>query len=496
MSILRKLLSQTLIYGASTILARLMNLLLTPLYTNLPDRISQSDFGAYINLYAYVAFVNVLLTFGMETTFFRYLQEPGDLRRTYGQTFSWVLMVSALASGLLLLLRRPLAGAMGYAERPELIGTLALVVLLDALAALPLAKLRHEERVRWFSAITLSNVLITISLNLIFILGMGMGIEGIFYANLAASAAKLGMALWRNLPPLLLPTPRAMGEKLEYGFFIMLAGFAGVMNETLDRVMLPYRWGEAAPFDGLMLDGREMNGIYGANYKVAMLIALATQAFRFAAEPFFFRQAGQKDSPETFARVFHYFVLAALAGFLLIGSFALEIEQFNFFGLTKGSFVGSSYWSGVKAVPVLLMAYVFSGAYINLSIWFKITKQTRFALLFTSLGAGVTLIINYFGIPVYGYMASAWATLACYAAMSALVYFTGQRYYPLPYRMGRILLYGLLFLAAYGLNRQIGWSEGDPAVLGMKLLVCILLLGGIVLAERSWPPFGQGQAIS
>ncbi|TAE52650.1 MAG: polysaccharide biosynthesis protein [Bacteroidetes bacterium] len=489
MSIFRKLVSQTAIYGISTILARLMNLLLTPLYTNNPDLISQADFGSYINLYAFVAFVNVLLSFGMETTFFRYVQDSKDAPRTYALTFSWVALVSLAFTCIALPLYTSIANIMGYGERPELLLLLAGIVVLDALASIPLAKLRHEDRTRWFATITLTNVMITISLNLVLILGFRMGIEGIFIANLAASGIKLLMSFHKNLPAFVRPRRDEIQEMLNYAFFIMLAGFAGIMNETLDRVMLPYRWGEGAPFDGMMLSGKEMNGIYGANYKVAMLISLATQAFRYAAEPFFFRNSGQKDSPETFAKVFHYFMIASMTGFLLIASFALEIEQFNFFGLTGKSFVGSAYWSGVKAVPILLLGYVCSGAYINMSIWFKITKQTRFAMLFTGTGAAITIAVNYFGIPIWGYMACAWATLLCYVVMTVLVYVVGQKYYPVPYRVQRLLLYLGLFVGAWLLNAQIGWTSGDPLIFAMKLFVALLAIGIVAASERFLPVF-------
>ncbi|MDX1909392.1 MAG: oligosaccharide flippase family protein [Bacteroidia bacterium] len=490
MSVLKKLAGQTAIYGISTVLTRVMNLVFTPLYTNAPAIVADDGLGMYINLYAYVSFLNVLLTFGMETTFFRFISESKDPDKTYAQAFIWVGLAAGIFLGGVALLVAPVAGMMGYAGREPLLLTVAGVVFLDALAALPLARLRHQERVTLFSTITLTNVLVTIVLNLVLIFGAGWGVEAIFAANLAASAVRLGMALWKNTPPTLRPDLAHLRPMVEYGFFIMLAGFAGIMNETLDRIMLPMRWPEGGVYDGAIQTGLAMTGIYGANYKIAMLISLATQAFRYAAEPFFFKTAQEKDSPETFARVFHYFVIASLGAFLCISSFAWEILAFDFFGLAGGyTFVGKAYWAGVKAIPVLLLAYVCSGAYINMSIWFKITKQTRFALLFTGVGAAITIAINYWGIPIYGYMACAWATLICYAVMCVLVYGVGQRYYPIPYRIRRILVYGVIFLGAWWATRQAGPSEGDWLVLGMKVLVCAGTFGGVILAERLMPVF-------
>lgn len=491
MSILKKLLGQTAVYGISTVLSRLMNLLFMPLYTNLfPTEV----YGVYINLYAYVAFINVVLTFGMETAFFRFSQESSRPEQDYGGAFQWVALMTAAFSVLACLLRAPIAAAMGYPGQERLILLLAGILALDALAALPLARLRQQERVKRFAFITLANVLVTIAANLVFVLGMGLGIEYVFVANLIASAVRLGMALWGNLPPRLRPERARLREMISYGFYIMLAGFAGIMNETLDRVMLPRRWTDGDWFDGMAQTGESLTGIYGANYKVAMLIALATQAFRYAAEPFFFKEAGEKDSPETFARIFHYYMIAALGGFLLIGSFMWEIVSFNAFGLTGSkTFVNQAYWSGLKAIPLLLGGYVLSGAYINMSIWFKITKQTRFALLFTGTGALITILVNYFGIPRIGYMAGAWATLLCYLVMSILVYLAGQRYYPIPYRMGRLLLYALGITLAWQLNAQIADSAGWAGTL-MKAGLCALALGGVVLAERMAPVFGKASA--
>ena len=486
MSILKKLASQTLIYGTSIILSRLINLAFTPIYTHIFPR---EVYGIYTNLYAYVAFANVVLTFGMETTFFRFVQDQADPRKVYGQAFTWVALMALVLGGLVALLRAPLAAAMGYPGQGGLILMLAGIIALDALAALPLARLRQEERVRWFATILLTNVLVTLAANLVFVVWLRMGIEYVFVANLIASVIRLGMSLWRNLPQHLRPDLALLRPMLRYAFYIMLAGLAGIMNETLDRIMIPFRWPEGQWYDGALQSGEALNGIYGANYKLVMFIALATMAFRYAAEPFFFREAGEKDSPRTFARVFHYFTLAALTGFLLVASFAQEIVAFGFWGLfgADKTFIDASYWSGLKAVPILLVAYVFSGVYTNISIWFKLTNQTRFALLFTGTGASITVIVNYFGIPHYGYMASAWATLLCYAAMAVLVYVVGQRYYPIPYRLGRLGLYGLLFLGVYAINRQIGAVDGYWLAFGAKAAFILLALGVVVLVERFWP---------
>jgi O-antigen/teichoic acid export membrane protein len=489
---LRKLASQTFLYGSSIILARLINLAFTPIYTNLfPKEI----YGIFTNLYAYVAVVNVLLSFGMETTFFRFVQDESDPKKIYGQAFAWVGLLVLLFAAVVGSLHAPIAALMGYPGRGELILLLLGIVVLDALAALPKARLRQEERVRWFAVIILTNVLVTLVANVVFVLWLRLGIEYVFVANLIASAIQFLMTLWRNVPTQLRPDPRLLRAMLPYAFFIMLAGLAGIMNETLDRIMLPLRWTDGTWFAGAARSPQEMNGIYGAIYKIAILIQLAIMAFRYAAEPFFFREASQKDSPRTFARVFHYFTLATLAGFLLIGSFDQEIVSFDFFGVfgPEWTFVDEDYWVGLDVVPILLLAYVFSGAYTNLSIWYKLTKQTRFALLFTSTGALITILVNYFGIPTYGYLASAWATLLCYATMAVMVYVAGQVYYPIPYRIGRVSLYGALFVGAFFLNQHIGPTNGYWLAGLAKVLICAATLGLVAVAERMWPVFSQAR---
>ncbi len=491
MSILRKLAGQTFIYGSSVILARLLNLAFTPLYTNI---FPKEVYGIYINLYAYVAFINVVITFGMETTFFRFIQDSESPRKVYGQAFFWVATMAGTCAILGTLLHTVLAGWMGYAGQEHYLLYLIAIIALDGLAALPLAKLRHEERVGWFSAVLITNVVITLIANLVFVYWLRWGIEWVFISNLIASVIRLSMALWKNLPTHIKPDFTLLHSMLAYAWYIMIAGFAGIMNETLDRVMIPFRWEDGKIFDDMAMSGEAMNGIYGANYKVAMLISLATQAFRYAAEPFFFKEDGQKDSPQTFARVFHYFMLAALTGFLIIASFKQEIVGFDIFGLTRGTFVNENYWSGTKVIPILLGAYVFSAAYINISIWFKITKQTRFAILFTGTGALITILVNYFGIPHYGYMASAWATLACYATMCALVYLVGRKYYPIPYPIGRLTGYGILFLLGFWINETIGPTNGYWPAFVFKALICLVVVAMVGGMEK-WKPVLKRQEV-
>lgn len=485
MGVLKKLAGQTFIYGSSTILSRLLNVLFLPILTN---RFSKDLFGVYSNLYAWISLLNVFLIFGMETTLFRFIQDKEDPKKVYAQAFYFVLIVLALFMGLVIPFHQTVAGWIDYEGNEYFLLLIFSIISLDVLAAIPKAMLRHQERSAWFGIIMLINVLVNLGSLIVFIIWLEKVIEYVFIANIISSSIVLILSLWKNLPGRPQWDWALLWSMLDYAFFIMIAGLAGIMNETLDRIMIPMRWPEGGVFKGVVETGESLNGVYAANYKVAMFIALATTAFRYAAEPFFFKEAADKNSPQTFARVFHYFMMASLAGFLLISSFAAEIMAFDLFGLLNSTFVGKSFWSGQEVIPILLLAYVFNAAYINISIWFKITKQTRFAILFTGSGALVTISILYFGIPVYGYMAAAWATLICYILMSTMVYFVGQKYYPIPYKISRLLLYTGIILLAYLLNRNIGATDGFFLAFLMKILICAGAFLLIFLYEKRKTP--------
>lgn len=491
MSKLKKLVGQTFIYGVSSIIAKFLTVFLTPIYT---ESFSEGVYGQVVELYAYTALLNVVLTFGMETTFFRFLQDGESSEDVYPSAFSWILTL-CLGFGFIIVIFHPfLATSIGYADHPEWILILGGVLIIDAISAIPMAKLRQEDKANRFALINIVNILITISLNVVFILGLGLGITYIFIANIIASFIKLILALWRNSPSRIGWNRSLIRPMLQYGGFIMIAGLPGMLNEVLDRTLIPMLWPEGKSLDGRTFTGLEMNGVYGANYRIAMLISLATQAFRYAAEPFFFKEAKDKNSPETFARVFHYFMLASLTACLLISVFAYDIASFDFLGIPEffgredWTFVDSRYWIGLPVVPILLMAYVFQGAYLNMSFWFKITKQTQFALLFVGSGAVITVSVNYWGIPIYGYMASAWATFFCYALMCLLVYVIGQRYYPIPYRMLRLFIYVGVYLGAYLFIFRLALHGNTPALWG-KIGISFLALSLVGLLEYFFPIF-------
>ncbi len=490
MAKLKKLAGQTIIYGASSIVARFLNVFLTPIHT---ESFPEAAYGQVTQLLAYVALMNIILTFGMETTFFRFLQDGKSSSEVYKTSFTWILFLCTIWGTMMLLFYIPIANITGYEKSPEWILMLSIVILLDALASLPMAKLRQEDKPARFAWINITSIIISVTANVVFILIMGLGITYIFVAFLLASSVKLLLAFWNNFPKGLGWNRELIGPMLTYGGFIMVAGLPGMLNEVLDRILIPDLWPDGKIFQHRALSGAQMNGIYGANYKIAMLILLATQAYRYAAEPFFFKEAKDKQSPRTFARIFHYFVLAAMIASLLLSTFAYEIASFDFLGIPEllgkkdWTFIDRPYWIGLTVVPVLTMAYVLQGAYLNMSFWFKITKQTHFALLFSGSGALVTIIINVWGIPVYGYLASAWATFCSYGLMCILVYFSGQKYYPIPYRLARLVLYAsILLLTYFFIFHSISIFEVVP-VFWQKLTIIFISLGIVALIEYRFP---------
>jgi O-antigen/teichoic acid export membrane protein len=475
LSQIKSLASQTAAYGLSTILGRTLNYLLVPLYTRL---FLPAEYGVVTDLYALVAFLNIVYTYGMETAFFRKVQSEGF--RVY-QTAFWSLLISSLLfTGLLLLLAQPIANGLRYPNHPEYIRWFALILGLDALAALPFARLRHEEKALKFAGIKLVNIGLNIGLNLFFLLlcpwlvasgklsfltnlvySAEVGVGYIFLSNLLAN----GITLLFLLP--LFPR-RFSGfdyglwqQMFGYALPLLFAGLAGMVNETIDRIMLKYLLPMSTQ------EALHEVGIYGAVYKLAMLMSIFTQTFRTAAEPFFFRQANQADARQVYAQVMQVFVLAGGLIFLGVTLFLPIVRHF----------IDAAYFEGLGVVPILLLANLFLGMYYNQSVWYKLSDQTRWGMYLSVAGAAITILGNWLLIPHYGYVGSAYTTLACYLSMMLLSYWLGQRYYPVPYRLNRIARYLLLALLVYLID--LGISPLLPEVFAWILR--ILLFFGYAL---------------
>ncbi|WPL16292.1 CTP synthase [Thiorhodovibrio winogradskyi] len=453
MNPLKRLAAQTAIYGVSSVFGRFLNYLLVPLFTY---SFAPAEYGVVAEFYAYMGFLAVLLVFGLETGYFRFrAADPAAA----GVVFATVARALLVANGLFLLAavvwRQPVADLLRHSAHPEYILWAAAIVALDSIGAAAFARLRAENRAGRFATIKLIEIGANIGLNLFFIVlcreafaadpqsPLGrlwlpeIGIGYVFIANLAASGLKLML-----LSPQLLGVfggfdRHLLKRLLRYSLPLVVVGMAGIVNEMLDRAALKY----LLPHDNAT--NMAQLGIYSASYKLSILMALFIQAFRYAGEPFFFAYAKEQNARATYALVLHGFVIFCVAIFLLV---SLNLDFFQYF-------VGASYREGLGVVPVLLLANLLLGIYVNLSIWYKLTDRTLMGAGVALVGAGVTVGMLLWLVPTHGYQGAAWAHLVCYGVMVVLSYVLGRRFYPVPYDLARVLGYPLLGLAMLLLDR-------------------------------------------
>lgn len=454
MNPLKKLLGQTAVYGLSSIVGRMLNYLLVPLYLWVFK--DPSDYGVVSQLYAVVAFLMIFLTFGMETAFFRFIQDRSDKDQVYRNSLLTVLALNVLFFVIVLFFSGQLSVLLLMHDHPEYVTLLSAIVCVDAVSSLPLARLRAEEKPKQFAVIQLAAIGLNIGLNLFFMLVLfdeSRPEEGVFFillANLLSSLVK-PLALYSDFLNISWNFDLKLGwDMTKYAIPIVIAGFAGIVNETIDRLMLKHILHDL-PNMNIELANREI-GIYSACYKLAMLVTILLQAYRYAAEPFFFNQMKNEDRNKTYVRLMNYFVAAMCLVFLGI---ALNLDIFRHFVTNK------SYWDGLRVVPILLLANVFFGIYLNQSIWYKLSNQTKFGAYIAIGGAVITVAINYYFIPTHGYMASAWATLIVYAAQMVASYILGQKYYPIPYNLRKFGLYLGTSLLLFFTARWVVLEEGS-----------------------------------
>ena len=443
MNPLKKLLGQTAVYGLSSILGRTLNYLLVPFYLLYFKH--PSDYGVVSQLYAFVAFLMVFLTFGMETAYFRFIQNEKDKPNAFSTGFMAILLVNSVFMVSLFLFNQNLANLLVIGKNNHYIVLMGVIVVVDAISALPLAKLRAEENAKKFAIIQFSSIAVNILLNVIlfaWFFDSDRPEEGIFFiliANLLSSLVK-PVFLYKDFLLFKFTFHWDLFKRMIiYGFPILIGGFAGIINETIDRILLKQIIYDPAIPNSAKFADHEI-GVYSACYKLAMLVTILLQAYRYAAEPFFFNQMKDQDRNKTYVKLMNYFVAAMCLIFLGI---TLNLNIFKYF------ITNESYWEGLKVVPILLLAYVFLGIYYNQSIWYKLSNQTKFGAYIALIGAAVTILINVIFIPSYGYMASAWATLIVYALQMVLSYFLGQKYYPIKYNRRKFTLYLLSCLIIY-----------------------------------------------
>ena len=486
MGSIKKLAGQTAIYGLSSIMGRLLNYLLVPFYTRI---FSTIEYGVVSELFAYVSFLMILFTYGMETSFFHFSEKDHDRDKVYTTGIISLLGSSLFVSGLMILFSSSISRWILYPKHPEYITWFALILAFDALTALPFARLRQQNKAKRFATIKIINILLNISFNVFFLVlcprwihehAMFAGIAEIVYSPKIGVGYVFISNLLASLITLLLLIPQMRQvtfrfdvslwkEMLIYGFPLLIAGFAGMVNETFDRAVYKY----LAPNKTIALT---QLGIYSACYKLAIVMTLFIQTFRYAAEPFFFSLYKKENNKIMYARVMNYFVITCAFIFLMV---MLYIDAFKLF-------IGEPFRAGLAVVPILLLANMCLGIFYNLSMWYKLTGQTRFGAYFSIFGALLTILLLWWLIPIMGYMGAAWATLVVYAAMMILSYFTGQKYFPIPYDLGRIFTYIglalLIYFAGYGIEKLMKPSDVVEFIINTLLLMAFV--GFIFVIEK------------
>ena len=468
MAKLASLAKDTAIYGLSSIVGRFLNYLLVPLYT---AKISAASggYGVITNMYAYTALVLVLLTFGMETTYFRFTNKTHeDSQRVYSTTLISVGFVSLLFALLVVLFVDPISALMGYADHPSDVWVMAVTVAIDAFLCIPFAYLRQQKKALKFAALKLLNILVSILLNIIYFAVLeGQDVGFAFYINLVCSAM-LAVCLVREILPIRYGLDLAVLRRmLSYSWPILILGIAGILNQTADKMLFPY-----------IYKGTDMHaqlGIYGAASKIAMIMAMITQAFRYAYEPIVFAGVKDKDQHQMYCSAMKYFIIFTLLAFLMVMGY-MDILKY---------IIGSDYWSGLRVVPIVMAAEIMMGIYFNLSFWYKITDKTIWGAVFSGLGCAVLLAVNIIFVPRYGYMACAWGGFAGYGVAMVASYLVGQKYYPLAYPLKDIAFYVLLAVILFFAMR--GASHELPVWLSLGVNTLLLLLFAGIIIKRDLP---------
>ena len=467
----RKLAGQTMIYGLGTIIPRFLHYaVMTPFYTRIFT--DTSDYGIITEMYAWIVLLLVILTYGMETGFFRFSQKQDeDPEKVYSTALISLMITSMLFVIAVNIFIRPVASLMGYPDNAGYIRMFAGIVAIDAFTAIPFARLRKENKPLIFSLIKLINVFVTISL-VVFLLKIAPAVwersDGwfrsiynpeykvgyVFVANLISSGVTLMILIPVILKTRLLFSSLLWYRMVAYSFPLLLAGLSGTINDVLDKVILRRMIGEE--------EGLAMLGKYGAAYKIGVLMALFIQMFRFAAEPFFFERARDADAKETYAFVMKYFVLIMLVIFLVINLYLSVIQNI----------VPIHYQEAMAVVPIISMAYLLYGIYVNHSIWYKINDMTVYAVYISVTGVIITVLINILLIPVYGYMASAWAHVAAYGTMILMSFILARKYYRVDYNVTRYIPYFMIAIGMVIFSRTFNYVS-----LPMELLINTILLG-------------------
>ena len=473
MNSFKKLAGETAIYGMSSIVGRFINWWLVPYYSFV---FVTAEYGVVTNLYAYSAFLLVFLSYGMETGFFRFASKSENKEKAYSTALISLFSTSIAFLLLVLAFSGTIAAWIDYPDHPEYIQWFAIIVVLDTLTAIPFAKLRIESKALKFATFKFINIFLTIFLNVFFlsicpallkdnpnswvnlIYSPEIGVGYVFISNLVASALSLLLLVPDMIVKLKLDQ-KLLKEMVWYSFPILIVGIGGMVTQNIDKILLP----KLLPAEQ---DPMSQLGIYGANFKLAVILNMFIQAFRYAFEPFFFSQVKSEDNKRGYAIIMKFFVIFGLIIFLGICLYLDVVKKV----------VDKEYHSGLNVVPVILMANLFLGIYYTLSLWYKLTDKTRFGAYFAIVGAVISLILNILFIPEFGYTASAWAMLACFVVMVVLSYIFGQKYFPVNYPLKRIGIYFIAAISIYFISIILGLSPS-----AWMYFIHTLLLGAFLV---------------
>ena len=470
---------ETAIYGVSSIVGKFLNWMLVPLYTYVLQQ--QSDYGIVTNLYAWTALLLVILTYGMETGFFRFANKSGENPQTvYSTSLLTIFSTSALFAIACVIWQTPIAQALGYPEHSEFIAMLGIVVAMDAFSSIPFAYLRYKKHPIQFAVLKLLFVFLNIALNLFFLVlcpkiqdwgiiaswyNPNYGVGYVFVANIIATSIQTLCLLPAILEGFKNNTPeihkrfdgQLLKQMLRYSLPLLVLGICGIMNQTLDRILFPFFYNGA--------DAQAQLGIYGACFKVAMVMMMFTQAFRYAYEPFVFAKHKDRESVAAYADAMKYYIIFS---YMILLGMIIYLDLLKFI-------IAPSYWEGLKIVPIVLWTYIFQGIYFNLSFWYKLTDKTQWGAYFSIIGVVITFALQAIFVPRIGYIASAASSTICFLVLMLLSYFVGRKHLEIPYDLRRIGIYTLIVIVIlagyYTLAQFLPLNEWTKMGIGTILLI-------------------------
>ncbi|HJV78328.1 MAG TPA: polysaccharide biosynthesis C-terminal domain-containing protein [Paludibacter sp.] len=479
---MKKLAKETAMYGVSSILGKFLNWMMVPLYTYVLA--NSAEYGIVTNLYAWTALLLVMLTYGMETGFLRFANKnKEEAGKVYSTTLIAVGTTSTIFALCCIFFSHPIANTLGYAKHPEWIAMLGTVVAFDAFGCIPYVYLRFKNRPIRFVALNLFAIFVNIFFNVFFLVicprimhkspeliswfyNPDYGVGYVFISNIF-STALVTIALLFDVFVVKFEFDKALLKKmLQYSLPLVILGIAGIMNQTLDKILFPFLLhGEV---------GKAELGVYGATSKIALVMTMFTQAFRYSYEPFIFAQKKDKNSLETYADAMKYYILIAL--FIFLGM-VLYMDIFKYI-------IQYKYWVGLKVVPIVMFSFIFQGIFFNLSLWYKLTDKTMYGAWFSILGTVIIVVLNIVLVPLYSYMGCAWAAFACYFVIMMISYYYGQKHMPIKYDLKTIGLYTVVTVALYAISTFIN-TPYTLLNIGLKSILMVAYL--VLLIKRDFP---------